>query len=215
MKEGKKLIANSVRSVKLSWSIVWQANGPLVIVYLALELVTATLPLFQVYYLKLLIDFLMARELENTIGTVFLWAASIILSQILGAADSYLKTRMDKPSSRQYDEIIYEKMAKLPLGIFDTAQGRDMCDLAACCGLTVYDEIPFGMFIVMKEAYTFAVSIVILFHFNVPFVLLYLLFTIPGIIMDYVLDEKTEQFRFQRTGYLSSSITCLKIRRRS
>ena len=182
MKSVKNALYNIVRSIKTSWAVVWRANGALVILYFLLELVNATLPLLQVYFLNLLIDFLMSKNLESIIFTALLWAAAIILSQALGAVSGYLKTRIDKRSYRKFDDAIYGKMAKMPLGIFDTAEGRDMCEMATYCGGIVCDEIPFGIFTVVKEIYTFAVSIAVLLRFNVPFVLLYLLFTLPGIV---------------------------------
>ena len=72
---------------------------------------------------------------------------------------------------------------------------QDLCEYARDCGTIVYDEIPFSLFSVAKELYTFLVSIVVLLNFNVLLVVLYLLFTIPGIIIDYIFYIKIDEFR--------------------
>lgn len=81
------------------------------------------------------------------------------------------------------------------MSFIDSSEGRDLSDYADRCEVFVCDEIPFGIFTIIKEIYAFVISIVVLLQLNVWFVILYLLLTIPGIILNYVFDRKAEKFR--------------------
>lgn len=183
------------KSLRFSWLFVWKANNLFAILYLAIELFCATLPLLQVYFLNLIIDAVLLGQINKTLDSALFWGISILLGLVLGTIKIIIKGRIDACSSKSFNSMIAQKMVKLPMAVLDTSEGRDLCEYARDCGTIVYDEIPFALFSVAKELYTFLVSIVVLLNFNVLLVVLYLLFTIPGIIIDYIFYIKIDEFR--------------------
>ena len=71
------------KSLRFSWLFVWKANRLFALLYLAIELFCATLPLLQVYFLNLVIDAVLLGQINKTLDSALFWGISILLGVVL------------------------------------------------------------------------------------------------------------------------------------
>lgn len=184
-----------IKSFIYSWKMIWKVNHFSMIVYIGLQMLITSILLLQTYIFGLLLNNIILGDIAKTTSSAFTYFILLILFFILSSTNRYLKKRIDANSSKHFNDIIANKLNSLPLSFIDSSEGRDLSDYADRCEVFVCDEIPFGIFTIIKEIYAFVISIVVLLQLNVWFVILYLLLTIPGIILNYVFDRKAEKFR--------------------
>lgn len=175
--------------------MIWEVNHFSMIVYIGLQMLITSILLLQTYIFGLLLNNIILGDIAKITSSAFTYFILLILFFILSSTNRYLKKRIDANSSKHFNDIIANKLNSLPLSFIDSSEGRDLSDYADRCEVFVCDEIPFGIFTIIKEIYAFVISIVVLLQLNVWFVILYLLLTIPGIILNYVFDIKAEKFR--------------------
>lgn len=175
--------------------MIWEVNHFSMIVYIGLQMLITSILLLQTYIFGLLLNNIILGDIAKITSSAFTYFILLILFFILSSTNRYLKKRIDANSSKHFNDIIANKLNSLPLSFIDSSEGRDLSDYADRCEVFVCDEIPFGIFTIIKEIYAFVISIVVLLQLNVWFVILYLLLTIPGIILNYVFDRKAEKFR--------------------
>ena len=184
-----------IKSFIYSWKMIWEVNHFSMIVYIGLKMLITSILLLQNYIFGLLLNNIILGDIAKITSSAFTYFILLILFFILSSTNRYLKKRIDANSSKHFNDIIANKLNSLPLSFIDSSEGRDLSDYADRCEVFVCDEIPFGIFTIIKEIYAFVISIVVLLQLNVWFVILYLLLTIPGIILNYVFDRKAEKFR--------------------
>ena len=184
-----------IKSFVYSWKMIWKVNHFSMIVYIGLQMLITSILLLQTYIFGLLLNNIILGDIAKITSSAFTYFILLILFFILSSTNRYLKKRIDANSSKHFNDIIANKLNSLPLSFIDSSEGRDLSDYADRCEVFVCDEIPFGIFTIIKEIYAFVISIVVLLQLNVWFVILYLLLTIPGIILNYVFDRKAEKFR--------------------
>lgn len=184
-----------IKSFIYSWKMIWEVNHFSMIVYIGLQMLITSILLLQTYIFGLLLNNIILGDIAKITSSAFTYFILLILFFILSSTNRYLKKRIDANSSKHFNDIIANKLNSLPLSFIDSSEGRDLSDYADRCEVFVCDEIPFGIFTIIKEIYAFVISIVVLLQLNVWFVILYLLLTIPGIILNYVFDRKAEKFR--------------------
>lgn len=198
------------KGVSYSWKTMWRANGITLLLYLPIDMVQSLCPLAQVYILNLLIDSVIAYNktifgsesggmgmgnVDRSLVLAAAWMATVLLGHLLRALRDYIKGRLDAMSSRYFDEMIMDRMAKLPLSFLDTSEGRDLCDYANCCGGIICGDLFFGLMSAVRSLYTFGISVAVCVRWNYIFAGVYLLCTVPGIILDYIFYEKRDEFR--------------------
>ena len=184
-----------IKSFIYSWKMIWEVNHFSMIVYIGLQMLITSILLLQTYIFGLLLNNIILGDIAKITSSAFTYFILLILFFILSSTNRYLKKRIDANSSKHFNDIIANKLNSLPLSFIDSSEGRDLSDYADRCEVFVCDEIPFGIFTIIKEIYAFVISIVVLLQLNVWSVILYLLLTIPGIILNYVFDRKAEKFR--------------------
>ena len=184
-----------IKSFIYSWKMIWEVNHFSMIVYIGLQMLITSILLLQTYIFGLLLNNIILGDIAKITSSAFTYFILLILFFILSSTNRYLKKRINANSSKHFNDIIANKLNSLPLSFIDSSEGRDLSDYADRCEVFVCDEIPFGIFTIIKEIYAFVISIVVLLQLNVWFVILYLLLTIPGIILNYVFDRKAEKFR--------------------
>lgn len=82
------------KSLRFSWLFVWKANRLFALLYLAIELFCATLPLLQVYFLNLVIDAVLLGQINKTLDSALFWGISILLGVVLGTIKTIIKGRI-------------------------------------------------------------------------------------------------------------------------
>ncbi len=184
------------KSVKYSAGLIYKSSGLLILVYLMANLLSSTLTLSGSFVLKCVLDSLTGSVTH--ISMVFLWVILYVLvlvaQQAITSAQNVLYDSIFKKAEHLYECNLAEKLAELPLSVIDSSQGRDMIDYVRYAKNTaVYTT--YRMVGIISLFYTFIVTYVTLLGFHVWFSLLFLVLTIPGIVMNEMFEKKAEALR--------------------
>lgn len=182
-----------IKSFTFSWKLVWEACGASVLLYLLIDVLQSLIPLLDLYFLNVLLENITAKDHDGIVLSVALiiltTASGIFLSGLQGVVSDHVGEKSDE----SFNKLILNKLNKMPFEILDTSEGRDKIDYASMCSTFVCDEIPFGVFNILRNIYTFVIAAIILVKYNIVFFILFLLLTIPGILLDYMFNKKTDE----------------------
>lgn len=185
-----------VKSIGYSVKLVYHSSGFMMFVYFALCIIGSSLTLFSTFALKNILDYLITANLQ--ISVIMFWVGlyvlSIVMSQANTSAQGVLHSGIFKKAEHLYECNLVNKISKLPLSVIDSSEGKDMVDdVRYARNTAVYTT--YRLVRIISLLYTFVVAFATLVHFNVWFSLLFLILTIPGIILNQVFDQKSEDLR--------------------
>ena len=166
------------------------------LLYFIFELICATFPLFSAYVLKYLLDFLVIEEpnMKIAIFCILSYVLSLVILQIFNSIKIIIKDSIFKKAEHAYDCDLIEKVEKLPMSVIDSSSGKDMIDdVKYSKNAAVY--LSYRMVQTSSFLYSFCVAFSTLVIFNVEFSILFLILTIPGIVLNSVFDKKAENLR--------------------
>lgn len=185
-----------IKSIGYSFRLIYHSSKLFIWPYLALNLICATFPLFSAFVLRYLLDILTAESPNMTaiMLCIGLYIAALVLLQGLGSAKNVLYDSVFKKAEHLYDCELSEKLAKLPMSVIDTSEGKDMVDdVRYTKNTAVY--LTYRIVRIVTLLYTFCVAFGTLVTFNVWFSILFIILTIPGIILNVVFGRKAEELR--------------------
>jgi len=184
------------KSIKYSIKLTCASSKFLIIPYLLLNFVNNTIPLLNVYILKKVFDEILTEEpkISLILFYISLYIGVIILSQLLSSAYSILENSISEKTAHKYQADFLKKMAQLPLSVTDTSSGRDLIDFARYSGWEV-NKFMSNMILAVSNLYAFIVAFTTLVVLNVWVSLLFVILSVPGIIIDAFFDRKSIAFK--------------------
>lgn len=187
MKENIKIL---IKSFKHSLSITCSAGKALTGFYIVLQIINSTLPLFITFVFSGFLDALAYNksEKEITLYLAFFFSAAV-LSLFTGNLSRYVASTLADKTGREYDRRILRKLNELPLSVIDTSKGRDLIDnVQNFKGLatSVFSDA-LGIF---SSIYSFIIAFAAIFVYNPLFAIIFVVLTIPGIIVDSYFYKK-------------------------
>lgn len=187
------------KSIGYSVKLVYKSSGIMLLIYFLLNILGSTLGLFGTYALKHILDNLSSVNLK--ISLILFWtglyAISLVLTQANTSLQNILHDSIFKKAEHLYECELAEKLAYLQLSIIDSSAGKDMIDDVRYGKNTAIYTI-FRMVRIVSLLYTFIIAFATIVNFNVLFSLLFLLLTVPGIILNEVFDRKAEKLRREK-----------------
>lgn len=189
-----------MKSIGYSFGLIYRSSKLMILLYLACNLISVTFPLFSSFVLKYLLDILTAEAPDMTAVMLCVgsYVAALVALQAVNSATNIIYDSVFKKAEHLYDCELSEKLAKLPMSVIDTSEGKDMVDEVRYTKNTaVY--LTYRMVRILSLLYTFGVAFGTLLTFDVWFSLLFLILTVPGTILDMVFSQKSMELR-QRTA---------------
>ena len=155
-------------------------------------------PLASTFVLKYILDALTAVNIDTNqiILYIFFYIIALILVQSLNSVQNVLYDSIIKKAEHKYDCDLFEKLTKLPMSVIDSSEGKDIIEDVRYAKNTAVN-LTFHLVRIISMFYSFCVAFVTLVVFNVWFSLLFLILTVPGIILDIIFDKRTEKLRFE------------------
>jgi ATP-binding cassette subfamily B protein len=168
----------------------------MILLFLLLNLVSATFSFVSMYILKYILDELTGKapDINAVILFVALYIISLVLMHALASVRTVLYNSVFDKASHKYKADLSEKLAKLPMSVLDTSEGRDMIDDVRYTDYYAV-HLAYRLIQIFTGLYSFIVAFSALIIFDIWFSLLFLALTVPGIIMDSVFDRKAEALR--------------------
>lgn len=185
-----------LKSISYSFSLIYRSSKLMILVYLVLNLISSTFPLFSAFILKYLLDILTAEspEMSTVMLCIVLYIVALVILPGLKSARAVVYDSVFKKAEYLYDCELSEKLAVLPMSVIDTSKGKDMVDdVRYTKHTTVY--LTYRIMQSVTLLYTFCVAFGMLVTFNIWFSLLFLALTVPGVILNVVFDRKAEDLR--------------------
>ena len=185
-----------LKSIGYSVKLIYHSSGILMLVYLLLNLSEATITLFSAFAIKYILDNLVGGAIR--INVLLLWivlyVVSLVLRQVNISVKSILYDSIFQKAEHLYDCNLLDKLAGLSLSVIDSSKGRDMIeDVRYTKNTAVYTAYRAAEAISLF--YTFIVAYIVIARFNIWFSLIFLVLTIPGIILNLLFDIKSEELR--------------------
>lgn len=182
-----------VKSIGYSFGLMYRSSKLLILLYLALNLLCATMPLLSAFALKYMLDIMITKK-PDMITVMFyigLYIMSLVMLQVMNSTKNIASDSVFKKSMHLYDCDLYEKLAKLPMSVIDTSEGLDMIDDVRYARNTAV-FLTYRIVSIFSLLYTFCVTFGTIVTFNIWFALLFLILTVPGIILNVIFDRKAE-----------------------
>ena len=187
-----------VKSIGYSFGLMYRSSKLLILLYLALNLLCATMPLLSAFALKYMLDIMITKK-PDMITVMFyigLYIMSLVMLQVMNSTKNIASDSVFKKSMHLYDCDLYEKLAKLPMSVIDTSEGLDMIDDVRYARNTAV-FLTYRIVSIFSLLYTFCVTFGTIVTFNIWFALLFLILTVPGIILNVIFDRKAEELRLK------------------
>ena len=189
-----------MKSIGYSFELIYRSSKLMILLYLAFTLISVTFPLLLSFVLKYLLDVLTAEtpDMAVVILCVGLYVVALVALQAVNSATDIIYDSVFKKAEHLYDCELSLKLEKLSISVIDTSEGKDMVDEVRYTKNTaVY--LTYRIIHILSLFYTFCVAFGTLITFDVWFSLLFLVLTIPGIILDMIFSQKSMELR-QRTA---------------
>ena len=194
------------KSMWFSLKFTYTSNKMRYIFFLILRLLSETCPLLSIYFLKNILDEVVKDNISRE--QLSLWIALFIVVTILRQVIDYilrfLETVIKTRIIHQYDLMVSQKLAKLPMSFIDTSHGRDTVDYLKYSRDEVVNLTHF-ITNVFFGAYTFIISFLSLISFDYLYSLLFLALTIPGVISQIYIGRKMDIFLRKSTPDIRKS----------
>lgn len=187
------------RSICYSVKLVYRSSKFLFIVYFASNIIASTLTLLSTFVLRDILDSVVAEDPQLRMIFLFigLYALSLVLAHANRSVQNILYDSIFQKAEHLYEFNLAEKLAELPLSFIDSSEGKDMIDdMRYIKYSAVY--LAYNMTKVVSLFYTFAVAFGTILNFHLWFSLLFLILTVPGIILNEVFDRKAEKLRMEK-----------------
>lgn len=186
-----------LKSISYSARLIYRSSKLWIIPLYLMEIITATIGLLSTYVLKSIFDGLTASTISlNILVLVVIYILVLVLKHALVSIQSILNNIVVQKAVFQYDFELLDKLSSLPLSILDSSEGRDMIDDLNFARFAAVNSI-FSISKLFSFFYTFMVAFVVLCNFNLAFSLMFILLTIPGIVMEEYFDRKAEALRLK------------------
>ena len=189
-----------IKSIKYSFNLLCRLCGGWVYIYFLLNLLQATLPVLLAYILKHLLDILTASSPQGNgmVLTIVLYLGGIILSHLISSVKNICYQSIYSKACHAYNCEMLNKLSRMPLAILDSSKGRDTIDVIGYIDEVAVSLI-FKIIDVISLSYTFTVAFIALLSFNVWFSLLFIILTLPGAVVEWVLGRRVIALR-ERTA---------------
>jgi len=188
-----------IKSIGYSATLTYKSSGIMLLLYFVLNIIASTLTLFSTIALKYVLDSIVTEN--QLLSVVLLWiglyALSLVITQANTSIQNILHDSIFKKAEHLYERELAEKLTHLTLSIIDSSAGKDMIDDVRY-GKNTAIYTTFRMVRIVSLLYTFVIAFATLVNFNVFFSLLFLLLTVPGIILNEVFDRKAEKLRREK-----------------
>lgn len=187
-----KLIA---KSIGYSWNLILQSSRYMIFLYFAL-MITTSFPLLSAFLLKYVLDVLTSNAQETGMLwiVIIIYGMSLVVNQGISSAKYVVRSCINQKAQQLYECRLAEKLAALPMEILDSSEGRDLIDEVRYTeSAAVY--MTFQVADVISQAYTFAIAFTVLAVFSPGFSLMFLVFTIFGMICNEYYVRKSDELR--------------------
>ena len=184
------------KSIHYSAKLVYRSSKFLFILYFFSNIIASTLTLFSAFVLKYILDSV-AND-DPQLRTIFLfvglYALSLVIVQANHSFQSVLYDSIYKKAEYLYESNIANKLTELPLAVIDSSKGKDMIDDVRFTKHTaIYTT--YRIVQIVSLFYTFLIAFITVLNFHVWFSLLFLILTVPGVILSAIFDRKAENLR--------------------
>lgn len=189
-------IKSVAKSIGYSWDLILQSSRYMIFLDFALMMITTSFPLLSAFLLKYVLDLLTSnvQETGKLWIAILIYGVSLVVNQGIASSKGGVRSSIVQKAKHLYECRLAEKLASLPMDILDSSEGRNLIDEVRYTeDAAVY--LTFMVADVISQAYTLAVAFAVLAVFSPGFSLMFLIFTISGMICNEYYIRKSDELR--------------------
>lgn len=185
-----------IKSIGYSFSLTYRSSKLLILLYLALNFICTSFPLYLTLIFKYILDILTVSSPDTDVIILYicLYIIALIVLQGMNSLKDVVYDSIIKKADNLYDCELFQKLINLPMSFIDTSEGKDMVDDIRHTKITIVN-LTHRIVRSLSLLYTFCVAFGTLITFHIWFSFLFLILTVPGIILDVVFGRKAEDLR--------------------
>ena len=187
-----------LKSVLFSGKLLFSTSGWMLVAYFMCSLVSASLNIMNVYFMKRIIDILsgVGGDRQDLYVAISVYGGIFLLLFFVGALSHIIYNSIKEKAFMNFDMTILNKMKHIPIEFLDSSSGQDFLMYARCANEnSVY--MFFNILSIITGIYTFVISVSIIAEFSWLFALILIFMVIPGIILSYVVKKRRYQYQFK------------------
>lgn len=184
------------KAIRYSTGLFYRSSGFTFLLYFFLILLCRSVDLLKIYTLRNILNIATTESAafnEALIYTV-IYIAWIVLLQALNSSASIVKNSIMQKANHQYSIEVSKQLTKIPLSILDTSYGRSLIDYVKKSQATSVNVV-YRLINIVSYVYTFCIAFGSLLALDVWFSLLFLVLTVPGIIINNMFNQKADEFQ--------------------
>lgn len=193
MEKTKQLI----NSIKYSFKIIYDSSRMLIIPYIMLCIINSTLPLVNLYFFNLILNDISAKHsLMEIIPIIIIYISFIFINYIVTCFQNIIYYSVIQKSGNRFEILLSEKLSRLSLSFIDSSNGKDIVDDIRYLK-DIVCNLPFRIIRIFTQVYTCIASFIVIMKFNVLMSLIFIVFTVPGILINHFVERKNDNLRVE------------------
>lgn len=157
-----------------------------VILYFTLSALLSSVLIVSVYLLNIIIDFLVSGGESILLYALFMFLC-VVASVVLSKIRDFIYGNITRRTYNKFENIFMEKMQYIPVDTLDSSAGLDYITYARCANEEVVLSL-FNILDIIANIWAFAVALSVSLKFSVCFTMLFLVFTLPGAVMNILIN---------------------------
>lgn len=180
----------------ISLKLIYRSSKYMILIYFLLSVISYTVPIINMYIFNLLVNALtdISEYGSAIIYYLVCYIASLLLIHTASRIISVVQNMIANKADNQFNVDITNKLNGLPLSFIDTSQGKDTIDNVRYTG-GILCNFTFSIINTLLSIYRFIIIIVSLVIFNPVFTGVFLVLSIPGILLENYINNKTDIWR--------------------
>lgn len=180
-----------IKSIAYSLKLIYKSTKFTIGLYFILKIILSTVPLINTYIIKCIFDMLSVRQPDITQLSVYiaLYVAVLLISNALSSFNGIIYDGIYKKADHEYEKQLLGKLTDLPMSVIDSSWGKDATNEVRRVKGDVLHSVD-NLIDIVAKFYTFAVAFIVIAKFDIVFSTIFLILTIPGILVDIIWDSK-------------------------
>lgn len=201
-----------IKSLHYCFKISWQSSKICFLCRVIISLTTAVTPFFSVYLSKLIIDSITNKNSNYIIFLLALLMFMNILIGIVSDLSTYLRDLHDEKLRNVVETKIMEQTLNVDIAYFDSSEYLNSLQAIKSNSYTLISVI-WNIFLLLSSFISFAIAIVSVASYNIYYVILIIIVTLPSACVDQSYAKKFHNWSIvnmgnERKKYYYQNIAC-------
>ncbi len=193
LKEQSKLF---VRATAYSVHLLWRAGGIKIVFDILLSIILTLIPLLTTFVFKELLDYLTVGSIlwQTVLALILFYFATIVLNHVVDSVKKLIHGSIYGKADNLYHCDVLRAISETPLASLDTRKNQDQLGEVRYAAYSAVN-LTGAVVNAFTRIITFVVAFVTLLRCNALIAVLFVLITVPAVVVDMKVERKNEEHR--------------------